>query len=346
MRLKKIDRLFFTEQIALLLLAGVPIISALELLLASSNKRSLKYIIEKLKMQVASGASISSVLQSFPKSFSPLYVALVGIGEVSGKLSEMFNYLAKIEKKRLEAAAKIQKALIYPFMVLLVAVAVLLFILIAVVPTFEMLYQSSGAELPPVTQKVIDISHFLLSSRGRNLLFILLGGILFIRRLYRRRGRFRYFIDRIFLKIPMLSAIFLASFNASFAEVLSVLIRSGVPLVKGIELYGRGVENTFIFERLTLMSEDLKKGGSFQRSAQDSQIFSNVSLTLISVGEVSGSLGRVLERSGEYHSEVVDKKVDTLISLLDPLSMLVIGLLVGVILIALYLPMFSMGSAI
>lgn len=346
MRLKRVDRLFFTEQIALLLLAGVPIIPALELLLQSNSKRSLKGVIEKLKVKVSKGASISSVLSLFPRSFPSLYIALVEVGEVSGKLSEVFSYLASIEKKRLQAFAAIQKALIYPVMVLLVAVAVLVFILIAVVPTFEQLYQSSGAELPQITQSVIGASHFLLSSHGRNLLLVLLGMMWLVRRLYRRKRRFRYWVDCLLLKVPVLGDIFLESFNASFSEVLSVLIRSGVPLVKGIGLYQQGVENVFISERLDLMCIDLKKGESFQKCAKESRLFSKVSLALISVGEMGGSLGVVLDKSAEYHSDMVSKKVEALIALLDPLSMVLIGLLVGVILIALYLPMFNMGAAI
>ncbi|MHC5226598.1 type II secretion system F family protein [Ignatzschineria sp. LJL83] len=346
MRLKREDRLFFTEQMSLLLLAGVPIISALELLLESNHKKALKRILEKLKSEVSSGASISSVLEFFPKSFSSLYIALIAIGEASGKLADVFVYLEKIEKQRLQAIASIKKALIYPVMVLLVAIAVLVFILMAVVPTFEVLYQSSGVELPDITQKVIVASHFLLSSKGRNIFLLLMGILWVIRAFFRRKKWFRRFVDRIVLKLPIIGSIFLENFNASFSEILSVMIRSGVPLVKGIELYSKGVGNTFICDQLLALNEGLKRGGSFHQGAKKSGIFSNVSLTLISVGEVGGTLALVLERSAEYHADMVTKKVGAFIALIDPLSMVFIGLVVGVILVALYLPMFSMGSAI
>lgn len=345
-RLRREDRLFFTEQMALLLAAGVSIIPALELLINSAKKRSLRDFLIILKEGVKAGSSISSVLIRCKSSFSILYIALVEVGEVSGKLPEMFSYLGAIERDRLSALKSIRKALMYPMIVIVVAIGVLLFILIAVVPTFEMLYQSSGVELPIITQRVLAFSRFLLSERGGWALMYLILFIVLMRIVLRRSDHLRNQIDRKILKVPMVGELLLTSFNAGFSQVVGVMLASGIPLVKAIQLYEMGVVNTHIKRQLVSLRAALERGDSFYSVAKTQNIFSDVALTLISVGEVSGKLVAVLNRSGSYHADIVTQKVDAFIALIDPLSLLFIGGIVGVILVALYLPMFSMGMAI
>lgn len=345
-RLRREDRLFFTEQMALLLAAGVSIIPALELLINSAKKRSLRDFLIILKEGVKAGSSISSVLIRCKSSFSTLYIALVEVGEVSGKLPEMFSYLGAIERDRLSALKSIRKALMYPMIVIVVAIGVLLFILIAVVPTFEMLYQSSGVELPIITQRVLAFSRFLLSKRGGWVLIYLILFIVSMRIVLRRSDYLRNQIDRKILKIPMVGELLLTSFNAGFSQVVGVMLASGIPLVKAIQLYEMGVANTHVKQQLVSLRAALERGDSFYSVAKTQNIFSDVALTLISVGEVSGKLVAVLDRSGSYHADIVTQKVDAFIALIDPLSLLFIGGIVGVILVALYLPMFSMGMAI
>lgn len=345
-RLNREQRLFFTEQMSLLLLAGVPIVSSLSLLMRSAKKRSLRDFLVFLQQGVESGASISSLLMRYPRSFSSLYVALVEVGEVSGKLPAMFQYLAEIERDRITALKAIRKALIYPLMVMIVAIAVLLFILIAVVPTFESLYQSGGVELPVITQRVLSFSQFLLSEDGLWLVVYLFLSIISVLFLFRRQGRFRYCVDSLSLRIPLIGPLLLVNFNAGFSQILGVLIASGVPLVKGVALYQRALSNFYLKEQLTVLRGSLEKGSGLSQTAKESGIFTDVALTLISVGEVSGTLVKVLDRSGQYHRDIVAQRVDTLVALIDPLSLLFIGGIVGIILVALYLPMFNMGMAI
>ncbi len=346
LRLKREERLFFTEQMALLLAAGVAIIPALDLLMNSAKKRSVKDFLRGLKKGVKSGASMSSILSAYQNSFSTLYIALVEVGEVSGKLPAMFSYLGAIERERLSALKSIRKALMYPLIVVIVALGVLLFILIAVVPTFEMLYQSGGVELPVITQRVLSFSRFLLSEQGVWLVAYIVVSFLLMRWLFRRSQRIRYWVDRRLLKAPLVGSLFLTSFNAGFSQVVSVMLASGIPLVRGVELYEMGITNSYIKLQLRDLRSSLERGDSFYHVAKGQNIFSDVSLTLISVGEVSGKLVAVLERSGAYHADIVAQKVDAFIALIDPLSLLFIGGIVGVILVALYLPMFNMGMAI
>lgn len=344
-RLKREERLFFTEQISLLLAAGVPITKALDLLLHSAKKRSLSLFLQKLKEAVISGAPISSVLTLYPRSFSQLYIALIEVGEAAGRLPEIFDYLASIERRRLVALKAIRKALIYPLMVIVVAIAVLVFILVAVVPTFEGLYQSSGVELPEITQKIINLSHFLLS-HGSWVLFYTILLLWIIRKMLQGEGLLRKKLDYLIIKSPLVGRLLLANFNAGFSQIISVMNDSGIPLIKSLQLYEGGVSNLYLRKQLRLLRSSLEQGQSFYIAAQDRPIFTDVTLTLISVGEVSGTLIKVLERSGEYHADQVEERVDAFVALIDPLSLLFIGLIVGVILIALYQPMFNMGMVI
>lgn len=268
------------------------------------------------------------------------------MGEISGKLPLIFDYLGQMERARLKALKSIQKALIYPIVVLIVAIVVLLFILMVIVPTFELLYQSGGVELPKVTQKVLALSQFLLSRSGMWLLFyllLLLGGLRFF---YRRESGFRYRLDGYVLRMPLIGPILLASFNARFSQVVGMMLGAGIPLVKSIELYSAGLNNQYIQKQLRALIEALKRGDSLYNVAKSSQLFTAVALTLISVGEMSGTLVTVLERSGQYHTDIVMQRVEAFIALIDPLSLLLIGGVVGVILIALYLPLFTLGMAI
>lgn len=344
-RLKREERLFFTEQISLLLAAGVPITKALDLLLHSAKKRSLSLFLQKLKEAVISGAPISSVLTLYPRSFSQLYIALIEVGEAAGRLPEIFDYLASIERRRLVTLKAIRKALIYPLMVIVVAIAVLVFILVAVVPTFEGLYQSSGVELPEITQKIINLSHFLLS-HGSWVLFYTILLLWIIRKMLQGEGLLRKKLDYLIIKSPLVGRLLLANFNAGFSQIISVMNDSGIPLIKSLQLYEGGVSNLYLRKQLRLLRSSLEQGQSFYIAAQDRPIFTDVTLTLISVGEVSGTLIKVLERSGEYHADQVEERVDAFVALIDPLSLLFIGLIVGVILIALYQPMFNMGMVI
>ena len=345
-RISRVERLFFTEQISLLLSAGVSVVPALTLLLDASQGRGMQRLLTDLKREVESGVPISSYLRKRTLIFSPLYVALIEVGEISGKLPETFAYLAIIERRRLDALRSIRKAVTYPLMVLGVSFAVLFFILIAVVPTFESLYASSGTPLPLMTRRVIAFSDFLLSQQGA---MSFVGGIfviLFLRYCYRRKGRFRQRIDRQMLKLPIFGVIFQCDFNAGFSQVIGMMLGAGVPLIRAIAYYRAGLSNLYLQSQLSTMEMALKQGRSFHEVAQAANIFTDVALAMIAVGEVSGTLVPVFDSSANYHAERTKARVEGLIALIDPVSLVFIGAGVGVILVALYLPLFSIGTAL
>lgn len=340
------ERHFFTEQMALLLDAGVPLTQALALLTTHSTRRPLQFLFRKLQESVMAGQALSTVLALAPRSFSRLYLALIRVGERSGQLPAVFHYLESLERTEHERVAMIRNALRYPLTVLVVAIAVLLFILIAIVPTFESIYRAGGESLPLLTQKVIQFSHFLFSPAMLYWLtsfLILVWGII---RLYGAEGRFRYQFDRIVLELPLLGMILQESFIVRCATVLNLMLQSGVTLVNALKLFGESVENHYQKEKLEEMIAALSVGQSFHLSATDSGLMSDVALTMISIGEMSGELTSVMKRIADYHNARLKGRIEGLIALIDPLSLLFIGALVGVILIALYLPLFNLGSAL
>ena len=345
-RINRVERLFFTEQISLLLSAGVSIVPALTLLLSASKGRGMQRLLVALKQEVEAGMSLSSYLGKMPRIFSSLYVAMVEVGEVSGKLPETFAYLAIIERRRLDALRSIRKAVMYPLMVLGVSLAVLFFILIAVVPTFESLYASSGTPLPLMTRRVIAFSSFLLSRQGAVSFVCAIFGGLFLRYCYRRKGRLRRSVDRRMMRIPVLGVIFQCDFNAGFSQVIGMMLGAGVPLIRAISYYRAGLSNLYLQSQLEEMESALKQGRSFHEVALESHVFTDVSLAMIAVGEASGTLVPVFKSAANYHEERMKTRVEGLIALIDPISLILIGAGVGVILVALYLPLFSIGTAL
>lgn len=340
------DRYFFTEQMAILLDAGVAIVPALALLILNAKGYRLKRFLQMLEAGVTRGQSISSILQRFPRAFSQLYIAMIRIGEESGKLPVVFNYLAELEARRQAARKSIRKAMLYPMMVLIVAFAVLAFVMIVVVPTFEVLYRSGGMELPAMTQKVMAISHFVSGQQGFYLISGLLAVFLFLRSVYRKSWSIGFRVDRMLLKMPFAGVIVRHDFNARYCDIIAMMLSAGVPLVEALLYFEKSVTNRYLQIVLQRMYQSLMRGESLYIVSKASGVFTEVALTLISVGEMSGKLESTLEKSAQYHRELVERRISTLIALIDPLSLVLIGGLVGVILIALYLPMFSMGRAI
>ena len=345
-RLKWRDRYFFTEQMALLLDAGVAIVPALELLERSAKGRLLALFLKRLRENVVKGYSISETLKVFPRSFTVLYIAMVQIGEESGQLPATFSYLSTMEASRQESYQSVRKAIVYPVMVLVVAMIVVVFIMVAVVPTFESLYHSSRVDLPVLTQKVMAVSASLSSRQGGYAIFSVLLLAVFFRGLYRKSLSVRRYWDGLILKIPLFGDMLRNDFNARTCDVLAMMLRSGVPLVNSLSLYEVSVVNSYLRNKIETMKWQLMQGESFYKAALDAGIFTDTALTLISVGEMSGKLDSVLVKSGSYHKTLVENRVELLISLIDPLSLVFIGGVVGVILIALYLPMFSIGMTL
>ncbi len=344
-RLKREEQLFLMEQLALLLGAGVAIVSAVQLLQRMASRRGFRRFLEKSEVQIKSGSSLSEAFANI-KGVPKHYIALMQVGESAGKLPILLSHIVTIEKERQATVRSIKKALLYPLMIFVVAILVLLFILIAVVPTFESLYASSGAELPLLTQNIMSLSQWVLSDagfRGLLIIFILMGLLL---RAYQKSTIFRYQIDRLSLKVPFFRHILIASFNARFGMVMAIMIVSGVPMIKGLSLLNAGIDNRYLQKQVALLSQQISTGKSLSFSGENSHIFTDVMLTLIAVGEMSGQLVQSLTKAGEYHQIIVETRITRFIALLDPIALLFVGIIVGIILIALYLPLFSMGMTV
>ncbi|GGZ89985.1 type II secretion system protein F [Ignatzschineria ureiclastica] len=344
-QLKREEQLFLMEQLALLLGAGVAIVSAIQLLQRMAARRGFRKFLEKSEVQIKSGSPLSETFANI-KGVPKLYIALMQVGESAGKLPMLLSHIVTIEKERQGMICSIRKALLYPLMIFVVAIGVLLFILIAVVPTFESFYASSGTELPLLTQHIMSLSQWVLSDvgfRGLLIIFILISLLL---KVYQKSGLIRYQVDRLSLKVPFLRPILMASFNARFGTVMAIMITSGVPMMKGLALFNAGIDNRYLQQQVSLLSQQISAGKSLSISGENIPIFTDVMLTLIAVGEMSGQLAQSLTKAGEYHQVIVETRITRFIALLDPIALLFVGIIVGIILIALYLPLFSMGMAI
>ncbi len=344
-RLKREEQLFLMEQLALLLSAGVAIVSAMTLLQQMGKRGGFRRFLEQSAVKIESGEALSTtftMIQGFPK----LYIALMQVGESAGKLPLLLSHIVTLEKTRQAMLRSIKKALLYPLMIFVVAILVLFFILIAVVPTFESLYASSGAELPLLTQKIMLLSQWMLSDSGILMLLLFFMVVMLFIKLYQKSTIVRYRIDFICLKLPFVRSVLLESFNARFGTVMAIMIASGVPMVKGLALLNAGIENRYLYKELSLLTQKINAGESLSVSGQNQSLFTDVMLTLIAVGEMSGRLSQSLTQAGEYHQLAVETRISRFITLLDPIALLFVGTIVGVILIALYLPLFSMGAAI
>lgn len=344
-RLKREEQLFLMEQLALLLGAGVAIISAVRLLRRMASRRAFRKFLEKAEGLIKSGASLSCTFSDI-KGVPKLYVTLMQIGEGSGKLPMLLSHIVTIEKERQAILRSIRKALFYPLMIFVVAIIVLLFILIAVVPTFESLYASSETELPLLTQHIMSLSQWVLSDVGFRWFLVIFILISLLSKVYQKSRLIRYQMDRLSLKVPFIRTILMASFNARFGTVMAIMIASGVPMMKGLALFNSGVENRYLQQQVSLLSQQISAGKSLSISGENIPIFTDVMLTLIAVGEMSGQLAQSLTKAGEYHQVIVETRITRFIALLDPIALLFVGMIVGIILIGLYLPLFSMGMAI
>ncbi len=344
-RLSREEQLFLMEQLTLLLNAGVAIISAMQLLQRLAKRRGFRLFLENAEKEVEAGTALSHAFITI-KGFPQLYIALMQVGESTGKLPLLLSHIVTIEKGRQEMLRSVKKAITYPLMILIVAILVLLFILIAVVPTFESLYDSSGAELPLLTQKIIMLSQWVLSSSGLMLLLLLFVISSLLIRFYRKSTFFRYQVDKLCLKLPLLRSISITSFNAQFGLVMAIMIQSGIPVIKGLTLFKAGISNHYLSYQIERLSQYINAGKPLSISGEELGVFSDVMLALIAVGEVSGQLAKSLQQAGGYHQIIVESHLNRFIALLDPIALLLVGTIVGVILIALYLPLFSMGVAI
>jgi type IV pilus assembly protein PilC len=339
------DIAVFSRQLATMMTAGIPLVQSFDIVGAGHENPAMQKLIMAIKADVEGGTSLHESLAKHPLHFDDLFVSLVAAGEQAGALETLLDKIATYKEKTEAIKKKIKKALFYPAAVVVVAVVVTAILLIYVIPEFESLFQGFGADLPAFTRFVIDISKFVQST-GWLLLIAIVGGIWGLLEAKKRNRGVQQFFDRAMLKLPIIGSILHKSSIARYARTLSTTFAAGVPLVEALGSVA-GATGNIVYESAVLkMRDEVATGQRLQRAMENTDLFPNMVNQMIAVGEESGSLDAMSAKVADFYEEEVDNAVDSMSSLLEPLIMAILGVLVGGLVIAMYLPIFKMGAVV
>ena len=343
--IKAADIALFTRQLATMMKAGVPLVQSFEICEEGMEKPRMQEMVRSIRQDVAAGNGLAPSLAKHPRHFDDLFCSLVGSGEESGTLETMLDRVATYKEKTEQLKAKIRKAMTYPSAVVIVAIIVTAILLIKVVPVFADTFQSFGSELPAFTQFVMDISEFT-----QEWWILILAGIIAtifgIREGRLRSVAFAEAIDKIMLKAPVVGGIVHDSVIARFSRTLSTTFAAGVPLVDALNSTAGAAGNSVYAKAILQIRDDVTTGTTLYNSIKATGLFPTMLMQMVSIGEESGSLDDMLGKVASHYEEAVDNAVDNLSSLLEPIIMSVLGVLVGGLLVAMYLPIFMLGSVI
>ena len=341
--MKPKELVIFTRQFATMINAGLSIIQGLEILAAQSETPYFRSILRKVKNSVEEGKSLSDSLKDH-KVFSDLYVNLVAAGEVGGILDTILDRLAVFLEKNAATTAKIKSAMKYPAIVLTATIAITIVLLYYVVPTFATLFMSNGQQLPGLTQVIVDMSQWVQD----NILFIIIGlvGVVIGFKMLMKNPKFRFAFHRYALNAPIVGDLIRKSAVARFTRTLGTLVSSGVPLVDGLEVVSRTSGNLMIEKAIIFVRQKVIEGSDMTTPLTEAGVFPSMVVQMIGVGEATGAMDTMLNKIADFYEEEVDVAVEGLTSMIEPILMVVIGGIVGTMMVAMYLPMFSMGKAV
>ncbi len=339
------DIAIFSRQLATMLAAGIPLVQAFEIVGSGHENASMQKLILAIKADVEGGSALAEALAKHPLYFDDLFVNLVEAGEQAGALETLLDKVATYKEKTEAIKKKIKKALTYPMAVLVVAFVVTIILLIFVIPAFEDLFKGFGADLPAFTRMIIDLSQFVRDKGW--ILAIMIGGAIYTFLYFKKRSRpMRHFLDRVALKAPIIGPILQKASIARYARTLSTMFSAGVPLVEALESVAGATGNIVYEVGVLQMKDEVATGQRLQQAMENTDLFPNMVIQMIAVGEESGSLDEMSSKVADFYEEDVDNAVDNLSSLLEPMIMAILGVLVGGLVIAMYLPIFKMGSVI
>jgi len=339
------DIAIFSRQLSTMLAAGIPLVQAFEIVGNGHENAAMQKLILAVKSDVEGGSALAESLAKHPLYFDDLFVNLVEAGEQAGALETLLDKIATYKEKTEAIKKKIKKALTYPAAVLVVAFVVTAILLIFVIPSFEDLFKGFGADLPTFTRMVIDLSAFV-RSQGIILAAMIAAAVgAFI--YFKKRSRaFRHFLDRIMLKVPVIGPILQKASIARYARTLSTMFAAGVPLVEAMESVAGATGNIVYEEGVLTMRDEVATGQRLQQAMENTDLFPNMVIQMIAVGEESGSLDEMSAKVADFYEEDVDNAVDNLSSLLEPMIMAILGVLVGGLVVAMYLPIFKLGAVV
>jgi type IV pilus assembly protein PilC len=339
------DIALFARQLATMLQAGIPMVQCFDIIGNGHDKPSMQKLVLSIKADIESGTSLHEALSKHPLYFDDLFVNLVEAGEQAGALETLLDKIATYKEKTEALKKKIKKALFYPAAVMAVAVIVTTILLIFVIPQFESLFKGFGADLPAFTQMVINLSKFVQESGFYIALVVGGAGYAFV--YFKKRSRpMRRFLDRMLLKAPIIGPIMVKAAIARYARTLSTMFAAGVPLVEALTSVAGATGNIVYEEAVLKIRDEVATGQRLQRSMEQTSLFPNMVIQMIAVGEESGSLDSMAAKVADFYEADVDAAVDAMSSLIEPMIMAILGVLVGGLVIAMYLPIFKLGAVV
>ncbi|MDZ4334621.1 MAG: type II secretion system F family protein [Pseudomonas sp.] len=344
-KIKPMDIALFARQMATMMKAGVPLLQAFDIIAEGVDNPNMRKLVDDIKQHVAAGNSFAASLRTRPEYFDDLFCNLVDAGEQAGALEDLLDRVATYKEKTEALKAKIKKAMNYPIAVVLVAIIVSAILLIKVVPQFETVFANFGAELPAFTQFVIGISKALQKWWFVILIAGFLGVFLFSET-KKRSEKLRNWIDRTALKAPVVGNIIYNSSVARYARTLATTFAAGVPLVEALDSVAGATGNIVFKSAVQKIKQDVSSGMQLNFSMRTTNVFPSMAIQMTAIGEESGALDMMLDKVASYYEAEVDNAVDGLTSLMEPIIMSVLGVLVGGLIIAMYLPIFTLGAVV
>lgn len=339
------DITLFSRQMATMLDAGVPMVQSFDIVGKGHENPSMAELIMTIKATVEGGSSFNEALAKHPLQFNDLYVNLVTAGEAAGILDDLLAKLATFMEKTEAMKAKIKSAMMYPAAIMVIAFIVTVILLLFVIPQFESLFENFGGELPAPTQFVVDLSKWVQTYWFP--MFAIIGGIVYgVLEMKKRSKPFNIWLDKLSLKLPVVGEIVSKGTVARFARTLSTMFAAGVPLVEAMENVARASGNVVYEEALLKVRDEISTGTTLTQAMERTGLFANMVVQMISIGEEAGSVDAMLAKVADFYEEEVDNLVDGLTSMLEPLIMAFLGVVIGGLVVAMYLPIFKMGAVV
>ncbi len=344
-KIKKLEIVLFTRQLSTMITSGLPLVQSLDILSNQMEDANFRGIVKEIKTKIEGGSRFADALRDYPQCFDELFVNLVVAGEEGGLLDNVLQRLSVYMEKSEKLKRKVKSAMIYPIAIIVVAIGVSCVLLLFVIPVFEKMFKEMGAKLPALTQLVINLSHLMASWYGLIAVAILVAIIIIVLQYYRTEGGKRN-IDALILKLPLFGVLTLKASIARVTRTLSTLLTSGVAILESLVICAKVAGNKVVEDALMVARARISEGKNMSEPLEQSGIFPPMVVQMVQVGESTGALDSMLGKIADFYDEDVDNLVTNMTALMEPMIMMFLGVVLGGLVIAMYLPIFTLGGAV
>ncbi len=343
-KIKPMSVVIFTRQLSTMITSGLPLVQSLDILSNQMEDKDLKGIVREIKEKIETGSRFADALRDYPQCFDALYVNLVVAGEEGGMLDTVLQRLAVYMEKTEKLKKKVKSAMIYPISIIVVAIGVVMVLLIFVIPVFETMFKDMGATLPMPTQIVVNLSRLVKSKIIH--MIVVIGAAVFMFKKYYKSEKGRKKIDALILKVPIFGVLAIKASVARVTRTLATLLSSGVPILESLIIVAKVAGNKIVEEALVTARARISEGRSMSEPLEESKVFPPMVVQMIEVGESTGALDNMLNKIADFYEEDVDNLVSNLTAMMEPMIMMFLGVVLGGLIIAMYLPIFKLGQAV